>query len=940
METRITVSMAGWDRPPPEFGARFLLGTEGRTGLARWGVLVPGRRAGRQFRAALTREAGRTVACPRILTPSTLIEAFFRETGSLRRAPESVALLAWSEALSESAEAARTLFPARVEPGDIRERHERVRHLRAASDALDSIGLTPADLVRDGVPVETVTRWEALEAVRREAHRRLNAIGCVESTLARQRMIDRARFRADAPERLLVLALGDPGPLTCRLMSALGDRCTVLVDAPDTEVGSFDAWGRPCPDAWTGRPSVLPLEHIELVDRPIEAGESVLEELERLHSAHGVLDPGATVVGLCDERQACALERAGRRAGVPLRSAVGRSLESGRCGRLLHALLEHLGASDLDSFARLLALPDVERHLQAEPGPGSDAGERTDLLSRLDDWRADRVGATLADLRSGRLGPDQRLDIAPLTTALVALEAVLEPLKGSKTLPEALDRLTALLERLLPLGTDPALRETLEALVEIVDRLRDPGLDGPLEDAAATVLELIGSELAARPSVPERDDRAIELLGWLELRHEPAEDFLLVGLNEGGELSGGVADAWLPDSLRERLELPCESRRHARNVHALHALAARARSLRAIVTRHDAAGDPVAPSRLALAGDGRELAERVVSLFEGAPRIAVAGALAGTPEPAPAPGFPAIRPRPPHTLDTLHVTDFASWLRSPKDFWLERMEGVRENDPERLELDARQFGNLAHAVVEELGAPELRDVTDHRRLETVLVDRLDELVHRQFGRRPAPAVAFQRHTLAERLRAFARIQGTLVATGWRIETIEFRLDEILEIPGQEPVRIRGRIDRIDRHESGRLRVLDYKTSEQPVDLGKKRSRDGTWKDLQLPLYDHLLRRQRGLAPEEPVELGYVSLPTDPDLVACTIARDWSGEHLEDAIEQARDVVRAMRAGDFSGGVATGWSRQLRPIDRILRTGALDVAALAGDEPVDEEGGEA
>ena len=87
METRITVSMAGWDRPPPEFGARFLLGTEGRTELARWGVLVPGRRAGRQFRAALTREAGRTVACPRILTPSTLIEAFFRETGSLSRAP-------------------------------------------------------------------------------------------------------------------------------------------------------------------------------------------------------------------------------------------------------------------------------------------------------------------------------------------------------------------------------------------------------------------------------------------------------------------------------------------------------------------------------------------------------------------------------------------------------------------------------------------------------------------------------------------------------------------------------------------------------------------------------------------------------------------------------------------------------------------------------------
>ncbi len=922
-------------------GARYLLDPANDINLQRSAVLVPGRRAGRLLRGALLRQSDGCLEPPRILTPSTLVDAFLAGHEDLLPAPDAVGLLAWSRTLASCNEACEVLYPARPMVDDILEHHARARRLRSVCDELDSIGLTPSELAHQHASADLAQRWEALQLIRADAHRRLADLGYAESSHMRRALIDRGAWRSDAPERLLVLAVTDPGPLSCRLYEALGDRCTILVDAPESEAAAFDQWGRPLPEAWSERPSVLELDHLELVDRPIEAAEQVLSELGRLQLEHGAIVPGSTVIGLCDEDFAGDLERAGRRTGVPLRSPVGRSLERSRTGILLRALFEHLREPTLDSVAGLLRVPAFEASLleRLEPGEPGEPGESPDLLGLLDAWRADRVGATLADLRSCLRGPDKRIDINTLGESYALAEQRLEPLVRAVSVQQSVDALLGFLRVFSESRTDDDLRDELLAVVAVIEAIDSMPADHALPGGCVSLLEIVLSDLAVRHEVPEANPDALELLGWLELRHEPARDLVLVGLNEGGELTSSLADAWLPDSLRARLGLSHEARRFARDVHALHALSARTRSLRAIVARHDATGNPVPPSRLVLAATGRSLAERVLELFEGEPRVAAAGSLAGTPKPASSPGFSAPRPEGPRVVETLSVTDFASWLRSPIDHWLERMEQLDEVDPDALELDARQFGTFAHLVVESLGEPSARDLEDPKRINRVLQDRLDQLMHACFGRTPAPAILFQRRTLSDRLRAFAECQAEMVRGGWRIETIEYGLDEQLEIPGAEPVRIRGRIDRIDRHESGRLRLIDYKTSDKPVDPAGKRTRDGVWKDLQLPLYDHLLRRQRDLPAGESIELGYISLSADPSTVGLSIARDWNPGILEEAIDQARSIVRAMRAGDFEGGArGSRPSKKLRPIDRILRTGALDVAVTEPHDPGLEEAG--
>ena len=939
--------MEGWAISPPEMGARYLLDPANDINLQRSGVLVPGRRAGRLLRGALLRQSDGCLEPPRILTPSTLVDAFFAGDDHLLPVPDPVGLLAWSRTLASCNEACEVLYPARPMVDDVLEHHARARRLRSVCDELDSIGLTPSEVAHAHASPDLDQRWEALQLIRADAHRRLAELGYAESSHMRRALIDRGALRSDAPERLLVLAVTDPGPLSCRLYETLGDRCTILVDAPDSEADTFDQWGRPLPEAWSERPSVLELDDLELVDRPIEAAEQVLSELGRLQLEHGAIVPGRTVIGLCDEGFTGDLERAGRRTGVPLRSAVGRPLDRSRTGILLRALFEHLREPTLDSVVGLLRVPEFEAALlerletdvPADPADPADPAESPDLLGLLDAWRADRVGATLADLRSCLRGPDKRIDITTLGGAYALVEQRIEPFARAVSVQQSVDALLGFLRVFSEPRTDDALRDELLAVVAVIEAIDSMPADQPLPGGCVSLLEIVLSELSVRHEVPEADPDALELLGWLELRHEPARDLVLVGLNEGGELTSSLADAWLPDSLRARLGLSHEARRFARDVHALHALSARTRSLRAIVSRHDATGNPVPPSRLVLAATGRSLAERVLELFEGQPRIAPAGSLAGTPEPASAPGFSAPRPEGPRVIETLSVTDFASWLRSPIDHWLERMERLDEVDPDALELDARQFGTFAHLVVESLGESSARDLEDPKRINRVLQDRLDQLIHACFGRAPAPAILFQRRTLSDRLRAFAEWQAEMVRGGWRIETIECDLDEQLEIPGADPVRIRGRIDRIDRHESGRLRLIDYKTSDKPVDPAGKRTRDGVWKDLQLPLYDHLLRRQRDLPAEETIELGYISLCADPSKVGLSIARDWNPGILEEAIDQARSIVGAMRSGDFEGGArGSRPSKKLRPIDRILRTGALDVAVTEPHDPDLKEAG--
>jgi RecB family exonuclease len=250
----------------------------------------------------------------------------------------------------------------------------------------------------------------------------------------------------------------------------------------------------------------------------------------------------------------------------------------------------------------------------------------------------------------------------------------------------------------------------------------------------------------------------------------------------------------------------------------------------------------------------------------------------------------------------MSVTSFGTWLRSPYLFYLERLLGLERADDAAHELDALRFGTLAHEVLAAFGADaRVRDATDAVAVGRALSAALDSLVARRHGRHPLPAVVLQVEQLRRRLSAFAAFQALRAAEGWRIAACEWAPKAPVPLAGVEPpVTLRGRVDRIDVHADGRRwALLDYKTSNEPMPPGRAhRARDGTWRELQLPLYALLARpfaAERGLA--GPPELGYLVLPRDVSKTGVLIA-DWSPEDLLDAEDAARRIVRAMRTEGY------------------------------------------
>ena len=168
-----------------------------------------------------------------------------------------------------------------------------------------------------------------------------------------------------------------------------------------------------------------------------------------------------------------------------------------------------------------------------------------------------------------------------------------------------------------------------------------------------------------------------------------------------------------------------------------------------------------------------------------------------------------------------------------------------------------------------------------------------------------PAVRLQVEQLRRRLRGFAEWQATWLREGWETVAVELETPKSgVPFPvDDQPMMLTGRIDRIDYNaRTGSWAVLDYKTSARPrTPEQAHRRRGGAWRDLQLPLYRHLLPglSEAGALPEEAarpdaaLRLGYVNVSRGE--TADALAR-WTDDDLADADEAARACVRLLRSG--------------------------------------------
>lgn len=885
----------GHDRPALVAAAEYLLSryAQGTTAdLRQVNVVVPGSRAGRRLIEVLVNlaaERSLMLTPPLVDTVGKLPERLYRPKRPF--ATDLTQRLVWSETLQQSpSESLIAVVPAPPAHGDVTRWLALGDLLRRQHAELAADGLNFQDVARLGVAVDGFreqARWKALQQIQEDYLRRLDALELWDLQTARLKAIEFRECQTDVD--IVLVGTVDLNLTVRKMLDQIGSRVTALIFAPSNWNARFDAYGCLATAAWQNIDLPIVAEQVEVADGPADQASAVAR---RIHSFAGRYRADEIVIGLPDEKLVPDIERQLAMRGVTARWGPGESFAETGPIRLLTAVATYLEDQQYRAFAALVRHPDVEQWLLR-------SNIATDWLERLDEFQNQQLPFRLSMTdASSQEGSSNWCDVA----------SALQRLLGDLPQPP----------RLLSEWSGPIWRVVTELYGHRPLHLASAGDVSTLEVCNAVRAALLG--LARVPSVmmPKVPANsairyildelrnsyvpataaadAVEMLGWLELPLDDAPALIVTNFNEGFVPESLNSDLFLPDNLRRRLGILDNARRYARDAYAVSVLAATRESLQWIVGRRNHEGDPVAPSRLLFACDSETTAKRALQFFR-SPTERAATSLTVPSSVHRRLDIP--RPRAlQKAIDQLNVTAFRDYLACPYRFYLKHVLRLETINDEVDELDGAAFGNLAHEVLRRFGTSANRELSDPVLLREALDAELDRIVAEGFGEEPLPAVLVQVEQLRWRLRAFADQQAAWYSQGWRIEFIESPAPwegvAALEVDGK-PMRLNGRLDRIDKHvTTGERVILDYKTSDTGRSPEATHRSRGEWIDLQLPLYRHLAA---ALGIAGPVRMGYILLPKDTAAVGFEIAK-WSVDELVAADEIAKEVIRRIRREEF------------------------------------------
>lgn len=950
--------------------------------FARTMVLVPGGRLARALERTLLARAkvvGVPLIAPSIVTPLMFAGRFV--VPQKRLLTRLGSRLAWRAALDAllAEGGPEALAVAQLLHG----RDELPRRMRArAAQRLEKLASEIAASMRDLDSVlhsldagsSAASRIAALQALARRRARLLDEADSVDRDDAIRDAIRSHHLTVDGFDRVVVL-FADPEPAHRALLAVLaskGVRVEVCVHTPE----SVDAEGFPVAAAWESRrfpPALLADQSIQVAESPAEAAEKVVAAIRALPAPR---NSDQIAVMAPDEESERAIDHALSISGSCAARAESRLFAATRLGTLLSRLSALIGERSMESLAAFVRHPDVARALgfdQPRRSPdGVIAQYRAETIcERWDD-------PTVAEVRRGAY-------FASIRDRVMEIAA---PFDGERPATEWAPIIREAIAALVGANLDGAFASERARSVRSFDRAlaelhQVPAACAPKLTAAEAIDE-VAAALRRDEIRGDRSEQGVTVLRWLDAGIADEPHLVLAGFTDGLVPEGAVTDPILGDAERRSLGMQSSLRRAARDAWILDGILVRAgsragASVSFVVPRRSGDGEPQRPSRFLLRVPRIELPARVGRLFpkQGEP-------LPGD-EALPNAGVQVLPVRPaisPAAFSAVSVTAFRTYLQCPYLFLLRNDPRLRLNfdDEFARELAPSAFGTLLHAAVEAWAREEIdagRREESVEKIRTGLCTHLDAVVRTRFSVSRSAAVRVQVELVRRRLERFAMLQSMQAKDGWRIRGVELSFAEaprdgahapefhapmLLEpvVAGREAaddrrrgLRLIGRIDRIDRNDgTGEWRALDYKTSADAASPASTHLRsDGSWKDLQLPLYATLLRGLPADAFGDRVRvasggLGYINLAPHADRSEFTFLKCTDAQ-MESAEAEASRVIGCILDGEFDASpkvpikkgdpFAAIWGLGLRGSARgESRDGAHDDAAsAAGAEGGDE-----
>ncbi|MEX0321233.1 MAG: PD-(D/E)XK nuclease family protein [Puniceicoccaceae bacterium] len=888
----------GWDKPFSLLFANRLLQEGGVEGsIDEWLIWVPSSRAGRHVLNELFKgeeDAAEAFHPPRFETPSRFVQTLLEGTDG---ADELQRLFAWKSVLrSAHPSDISAIFPVVPESGRDQWAYAIARQLLLLRQKLTEEGWTLSAVAKEPLALDH-DRWTALAGLERKYLAWLRGKGFEDPDILFDDAV--ADFAAASPyKRILVagvLNLSQRQISVLKYLSSRGIRVDHYLPLPESMADSMDEWGRPISGVWDKQPipGELLQEKIQRAGEPRELVDKVLDlaDVYRINVDALVLgSPVAEIGDYAIERSKLTETRFYAPTGIPLWETC--------LGRFLRLIRDFGHSCQLPVFQELLLHHQFRNWAHSQE-------TRVDWIEKcLFEIRQKHLVGDANALRDPTLAPSGR--IQAVREFIELTESVyLKRNARDEGFPEWIWRILQTVS-----NAERNSSETNGLLVQFEDLLqRLRASMGPQSVSEDDYWELLIHQLQSEHFYPERDADERPVSGWLELPWERAPHMVILGLPDTEVPGTGTADPFLTPALCKQLQIygmEEEAAFHAFRLRMLLESRKEWGKLDILLPDRGLEDDPMTPSRFLFQSKEEEIIDRVnLLLGERNSRENMYPSTFGGTINLPEPVIP----------DRMHVTSFSAYLANPFRFYLERLNRWAVPEALPVEMDALDFGSLAHDVMESLnGTDEGRSLAETNDVVSYLLDQLGDHVRARFGSRLSVPVRIQLGAMQERLKAVAEVISNERNAGWEPVKVEWAVHEEVEIlVGGLP--LHGRIDLLERNsDSGLYRIVDYKTSDKAVDPFKvhlSRHREGgripvlpecvfesgnatfRWKDLQLPLYQVSVERVFGVE----ASCAYVSLAK---AVKDIRLLEWTPGETERsaALKCAEAIVESIRQGYF------------------------------------------
>ena len=861
--------------------------------------------------------------------------------------------IAWSKALAQSPKEQIACLTGRPEVEDLQDWQPLAAlisklHSRLANDIWSFSSVAREVKKVSGFLNEESDRWDVLDSIQKRYYSMLTQVDLWDKQGARNYaasgLLKNNEIRCQTDKQIVMLGAADLNlsisEMIRQIATTNAERIHILVAAEGSMADRFNEFGSLITEKWLKTPIEIFNDQILIADQPADQADAAAHYVSSLPAEFNQeIAADEITIGVPDPAIIPQLQRSFNAIGLSHRSLVGRPLAETAPVRLMTACRNYLELQNYNSFASLVRHPDMFEWL-------SKRNENNRWLGDLDSYQNNHLPNQISiDGKQPFGNPEtiakdvdptdpksegrarRKADSVELLNQLHAnIGELLKPLLGdpqpiaSWTQPwsEILDQIYG--ERALD-KTDASDRQTIKACREIYFALGDQRQvpeTFETETSAGQALDWAiqaASELrVVDPPTPD----AVEFAGWLDLTLDDAPVMVVTSMNDEHVPTSEVGHQFLPNELCKTLNILDNDRRYARDAYALTVITSVREHLLLISGRRDEKGEPNRPSRLLFSTDDQTVARRAKAYFSYKGNLESrlwirphAGFGSGDGN-AKSPGdvaeefqteqqFEIPYPVDAQPINSLAVTKFKSFIECPYRFYLKMVMRLDTSVDDWTELSGGTFGDLTHNVLEAFGKSDLRDSTDANEIYEFLSAKLDHYVAQDFFGSRLPAVRIQIEQLRLRYQRLAGLQAQRRRDGWRIVNTEEHLFHDFMVDG-EAFELHGKIDRVDQHQhTGQVAIWDYKSSDggQKPDVAHYASRKKEWKNLQLPLYRHLVKEVEVVkdANFDNVILGYVLLPKKLDEIGF-VSVEWDRPVLLDADEKAREIIRKLRKAQF------------------------------------------